>query len=96
MDGCDFSVSIMIDEIQNCNGYLELKKYKNAVLSGLFELDNKLADDIVSYWEETMTIRFLIANFADVCDVIQDIIETYYRTIITDKWADEVGEKYYY
>ena len=96
METYELELAWIAGNIGECDDYLELRKYKNKVLSGLFDLDDKLVEQIFLYWERVLEDYNITVNGIGISNEILSIIEDYYKAIITDNWADEVGLKYYY
>lgn len=74
------------------------EKLKNKMLIDFYEADdedveysfNRLLDSFCSLFDSGLKegVKF--------CDFILDVIDTYNTNVLIDKWAAEVGEKYYY
>lgn len=78
--------------------YVDEHLLKNTILINLFEEDDDSITVVFDYWnsqiDEWKELRS--AFYVIGIKFLNEIMEDYYRTIINDKWADEVGEKYYY
>lgn len=74
------------------------KKLKNKMLIDFYAADE---DDVIR------SFNYLTRSFCELldtgnkedkefCEFICDVIDTYHTNLLIDKWAAEVGEKYYY
>lgn len=77
-------------------GFYTDRFIQNMVLVNLFMEDDDVVEEVFIYWNEKIEEYTIGSIKGKNVDFFNEIMENYYRTIITDKWADEVGLKYYY
>ena len=77
---------------------MDHKKLRNEILSKLYEADDKTVENTFCYL--TSSYKHFISSSIKECvefvSFIDNIIDEYEYNMLIDKWADEVGLKYYY
>lgn len=71
---------------------------KRIILNNLFEENDNTIKVVFDYWKSEIDRwkENRSRTYVEGISFINEVMEEYYRTVITDNWSAEVGEKYYY
>lgn len=92
------NIILMFSGVYTFTSRFSKRLFKNSILINLFEENDNTIKVVFDYWNSEIDRwkEYRSSTFVEGTKFLNEIMEDYYRSVITDNWANEVGEKYYY